>query len=74
MSDTHETRTGIVVDLEELFLSREFERRPVCPAPFVQPRDEPQSARLEQGAWPTSSGTVFVAATRIVEESGRARC
>ena len=74
MSDQQATGTGVVLDLEELFLSREFGRGParlISTAP-VTVASEP--AQLEQVFLSDVFGRpeVVAAATRVVEESAPA--
>ena len=74
MSDQQETGAGVILDLEELFLSREFGRRPMQRTSSAVAAVESAPAHLEQVFLSEVFGhpEVVVAATRIVEESAPA--
>jgi hypothetical protein len=74
MSDQQETGAGVILDLEELFLSREFGRRPMQRTSSAVAAVESAPAHLEQVFLSEVFGhpEVVAAATRIVEESAPA--
>ncbi|HXA73639.1 MAG TPA: hypothetical protein VNV83_05310 [Acidimicrobiales bacterium] len=74
MSDQQETGAGVILDLEELFLSREFGRRPMHRTSPAMAAVESASAQLEQVFLSEVFGhpEVVMAATRVVEESAPA--
>ena len=70
MSDQQETGAGVILDLEELFLSREFGRRPMHRTSPAVAAVESAPAQLEQVFLSEVFGhpEVVTAATRVVEE------
>jgi hypothetical protein len=74
MSDQQETGAGVILDLEELFLSREFGRRPMHRTSPAVAAVESAPAQLEQVFLSEIFGhpEVVAAATRVVEESAPA--
>jgi hypothetical protein len=74
MSDQQETAAGVILDLEELFLSREFGRRPMHRTSPALAAVESAPAQLEQVFLSEVFGhpEVVAAATRVVEESAPA--
>ncbi|HXB37956.1 MAG TPA: hypothetical protein VNU75_09645 [Acidimicrobiales bacterium] len=74
MSDQQETGAGVILDLEELFLSREFGRRPMHRTSPAMAAVESAPAQLEQVLLSEVFGhpEVVAAASRVVEESAPA--
>jgi hypothetical protein len=74
MSDQQEMAAGVILDLEELFLSREFGRRPMHRTSPAVAAVESAPAQLEQVFLSEVFGhpEVVAAATRVVEESAPA--
>jgi hypothetical protein len=74
MSDQQQTGAGVILDLEELFLSREFGRRPSHRTSAAVAAVESAPAQLEQVFLSEVFGRpeVVAAATRVVEESAPA--
>jgi hypothetical protein len=75
VSDQQATGTGVVLDLEELLLSREFGRRPARSVPSALASVASEPAQLEQVFLSGVFGRpeVVAAAVRVVEESAPAR-
>ena len=71
MSDQQATGIGVVLDLEELFGSREFGRRPARLVPAVPATVASEPAQLEQVFLSDVFGSpdVVAAAVRVLEES-----
>ena len=74
MSDQQETGIALVLDLEGLFLSREFGRRPVRSVATAPATVASEPAQLEQVFLSDAFGhpEVVAAATRVLEESAPA--